>query len=170
MVQLHLVDDNLALVVAWREAFEPYPEVVVHEGDLLSLAKNAVVSPANSSGYMDGGIDQAYRDFFGQQVERRVQEAIRLRPEGHLPVGASLMVRTGHQRIPCLIVAPTMLMPEAASGMDCYRAMRAVLRLAEEDPALGRLVYCPGLGTGVGGVAPAIAASEMAQAYGDWKE
>ena len=37
------------------------------------------------------------------------------RPEGHLPVGASLVVRTGHERIPHLIVAATMLSPETAS-------------------------------------------------------
>jgi hypothetical protein len=60
--------------------------------------------------------------------EDLLAEAIARRPEGHLPVGASLVVRTGHPRIPYLIVAPTMVLPEAVSADHCYRAMRAVLR------------------------------------------
>ena len=43
-------------------------------------------------------------DFFGSQLQERVQDAIARRPGGHLPVGASLVVRTGHGRIPFLIV------------------------------------------------------------------
>jgi O-acetyl-ADP-ribose deacetylase (regulator of RNase III) len=169
-MQLHLVDTDPALVAAWKEFFNPFPEVVVHHDNILAVADNTVVSPANGFGFMDGGIDQVYRDVFGPQVEQRMQEAIARRPEGHLPVGASLLLRTGHSRIPFLIVAPTMLMPEPASGSDCYRAMRAVLRLADQNAELVRAIYCPGLATGVGRVSPAIAAEEMARAYSDWNE
>jgi O-acetyl-ADP-ribose deacetylase (regulator of RNase III) len=169
MVRLHLVDTDPVLVTAWQESFRTFPEVVVREGDLLAVAENAVVSPANGSGFMDGGIDRAYREFFGPGIEQKVQGAIAARPEGHLPVGASLAVRTGHPRVPFLIVAPTMLMPEAVAPDACYRALRAVLRLTGQDPEIGRAVYCPGLGTGVGAVDPAVAAREMAAAYADWK-
>jgi O-acetyl-ADP-ribose deacetylase (regulator of RNase III) len=62
-----------------------------------------------------------------------------------------------------------MLLPEAVGEDACYRALRAVLRLAGQNPQLARAVYCPGLATGVGGVAPAVAAQEMARAYADWK-
>jgi O-acetyl-ADP-ribose deacetylase (regulator of RNase III) len=170
VVRLHLVDINLDMVLAWREAFRPFPEVTVGHGDLLSRAENAVVSPANSFGFMDGGIDRAYAAFFGPQVEERVREAVARRPEGHLPVGAALAVRTGHARIPFLVVAATMVSPEAVSEDHAYRALRAVLRLAGQHPEVGRLLFCPGLATGVGGVAPAAAAMGMAQAYGGWKE
>jgi O-acetyl-ADP-ribose deacetylase (regulator of RNase III) len=167
-MHLQLVDLDTDLVAAWAEAFRPFPEVTVRQADLLAVAENAVVSPANGFGFMDGGIDRAYTDFFGGQIEVRVREAIARRPEGHLPVGASLVVRTGHPRIPYLIVAPTMLMPEAVSEEHCYRAMRAVLRLVGQFPEVGRAVFCPGLGTGVGMVPPRSAAREMARAYGDW--
>lgn len=50
------------------------------------MAEHCVVSPANSYGFMDGGIDAAYRSFFGLQIERTVQEAVARRPEGRLPV------------------------------------------------------------------------------------
>ena len=168
-MRLHLVDYNGHLVNAWTEAFAPFPEVSVQQGDLLAVAKHCVVSPANSYGFMDGGIDAAYFDFFGAQIERTVQDAVTRRPEGHLPVGASLVVRTGHPRVPFLIVAPTMTVPEQVESRHCYRAMRAVLRIVRANAEVGRDVYCPGLATGVGMVPPTDAAAMMAEAYSDWK-
>jgi O-acetyl-ADP-ribose deacetylase (regulator of RNase III) len=170
MLQLHLVDHNPVLVAAWRECFRSFPEVAIRQGDLLAVAENAVVSPANSFGFLDGGIDRAYLAFFGLHIQERVQQASAARPEGHLPVGASIVVRTGHGRIPFLILAPTMLLPEVVAEDHSYRALRAVLRLAGHDAGVGRMVFCPGLGTGVGGGAPDAAAREMAQAYQDWKD
>lgn len=136
-MNLRLVDLNADLVAAWRNAFKAFPEVTIQEANLLAVAENTVVSPANSYGFMDGGIDQAYRDFFGPQIEAKVQDAISRRPEGLLPVGASFVVTTGHRRIPYMIVASTMVMPEAASEVDCYRAMRAVIRVSEQQPDVG---------------------------------
>ena len=101
-MNLHLIDLDGRLVNAWRQAFEPFLEVTIQQGDLLAVARHCVVSPANSHGFMDGGIDAVYRVFFGPEVERRVQDAVSRRPEGHLPVGASLVVRTGNERVPLL--------------------------------------------------------------------
>lgn len=168
-MHLHLVDLNSQLVDAWQKAFAQYPEVSVEHGDLLETAEHCIVSPANSYGLMDGGIDAAYSAFFGEGIGERVHAAISGRPEGYLPVGASLAVYTGHPRIPYLIVAPTMVMPEAVESLNSYRAMRAVLRLLDAEPKLGAKVFSPGLATGVGRVSPESAASMMAEAYGDWK-
>lgn len=168
-MNLHFVDSDQTVFAALREAFSPFSEVTVTHGDLLTVAHNTVVSPANSYGFMDGGIDKAYRAFFGAGVERRIQVAIGRRPEGYLPVGASLVVGTGHADIPYLIVAPTVLMPEAVDEGNCYRAMRAVLRLASAEPDVARAIFSPGLGTGVGRVPPPAAARQMACAYVDWK-
>lgn len=168
-MRLHLVDYNEAIVNAWTESFRDFTEVSVQRGDLLVVAHHCVVSPANSYGFMDGGIDLAYRNFFGPQIERVVQEAIGRRPEGLLPVGASLVVRTEHDRVRFLIVAPTMMLPEQVESRNSYRAMRAILRIAGTDPEIGRDIYCPGLGTGVGMVPPKDAAAMMAQAYREWK-
>jgi O-acetyl-ADP-ribose deacetylase (regulator of RNase III) len=166
---LYLVDADAAVAAALREAFRPFPEVTVECADLLAVAHNTVVSPGNAAGFMDGGFDAALRRFFGPRVEERVREAIGRRAEGYLPVGVSLVVRTGHARIPYLLVAPTMLGPEQIDRESCYRAMRAVLRVAAAQEEVGRAVFCPGLGTGVGEVPPEEAAQEMAQAYRDWR-
>ena len=57
--RLHLVDLEDSLVQAWRAEFAAFPEVEVAEGDILAVARGAIVSPANSQGHMDGGIDLA---------------------------------------------------------------------------------------------------------------
>src|SRR5260221_5227342 len=168
-MNLHLVDLEGDIVSAWLEAFAHFPEVRIHCGDLFAIARHCVVSPANSYGFMDGGIDAAYRAFFGPQIERTVRDAVTRRPEGHLPVGASLVVRTGHQAVPYMIVAPTMTMPESVESRNCYRAMMAILRIAGADAEVGLDVFCPGLATGVGMLPPRNAAAMMAEAYRDWK-
>src|SRR5262249_8706315 len=115
VVRLHFVDLDCDLIDALRTAFEGISDVTCASGDILEVAHPALVSPPNSYGFMDGGIDAAYSAFFGPALQIAVQEAINRRPEGCLPVGASLAVRTGHVQIPFLIVAPTMEMPEEAS-------------------------------------------------------
>jgi len=62
-----------------------------------------------------------------------------------------------------------MLTPEEVSSDNCYRAMRAVLRLMKAEPEIGREVFCPGLATGIGGVTPADAAKQIFRAYDDWR-
>ncbi|MBX7220597.1 MAG: macro domain-containing protein [Blastocatellia bacterium] len=167
-MKLHLIDLDPLLVAAWQTAFANFPEVEIQAADILEVAHTCVVSPANSYGFMDGGIDLAYRDFFGARIEKKVQDHIALRPEGLLPVGASLLVRTGNDRIPYLLVAPTMELPGPVGFQNCYHAMVAVLRIAHKSAELVPDVFCPGLGTGCGRVAPEMAASEMAAAYRDW--
>ena len=167
-MRLHLVDVNTLLVRAWEIEFRAHQDVAVSEGDILKVAENSIVSPANSHGYMDGGIDFLYMQFFGEGIQSRVQEAISTRPEGMLPVGASLLVPTGNTRIPYLIVAPTMEFPEPVPASNAYRAMRAILRLAAKESVAIANIYCPGLATGTGRVDPEDAAREMAAAFRDW--
>jgi O-acetyl-ADP-ribose deacetylase (regulator of RNase III) len=167
MFRLTLVDTNADLVAAWQTTFRGL-SVAIEQGDILQLAENTLVSPANSLGIMDGGIDAAYTEYFGLALSAHVQEAISRRPEGLLPVGAAILLRTGHRRIPLLISAPTMELPGPVPATNAYRAMRAVLRTAAGAPGLVTHVYCPGLATGVGHVEPTDAAEAMARAFEDW--
>jgi O-acetyl-ADP-ribose deacetylase (regulator of RNase III) len=167
-MQLHLVDIDADVVRAWEAAFAGLPGVDIACEDILRVARVCVVSPANSFGYMDGGLDEAYYDFFGPQIQVKVQAEIDRRPERLLPVGGSLLIPTGHPRIPFLIVAPTMEMPGPVWRANVYHAMVAVLRCAARRADVITDVYCPGLATGTGRVEPSIAAAEMAAAYRDW--
>src|SRR5690348_1808703 len=98
-MRLHLVDRSEDLVRVWEVAFRAYPEVVIERGDILKAAHTALVSPANSYGYMNGGIDLAYRHFFGIQIEHTVQRRIQEVAGAYLPVGQAVLVETGHDRI-----------------------------------------------------------------------
>lgn len=167
-MKLFLVDVEPDLIACWKKEFKSFPEVEIFYDDILAIAHNAIVSPANSYGFMDGGIDQLYLDYFGIQVQGLEQDAISRRREGYLPVGASVVVKTGDSKIPYLVVSPTMLMPEKIPAANCYFAMASSLLAASATPGITHL-FCPGLGTGVGGVPFDVAAVEMANAFRKWK-
>ena len=167
-MKLHLVDLNSDVVSAWMEAFAQHTEVDIEQASILDIATDTIVSPANSHGFMDGGIDLVYLRHFGQQLQDRVRDMIYRRPEGILPVGTAEIVKTMHDKIPWLIVAPTMEMPEAVPQINAHRAFSAVLRLTDRHPELSD-IYCPGFCTGVGQVSPIDSASSMEAAYSAWK-
>jgi O-acetyl-ADP-ribose deacetylase (regulator of RNase III) len=114
---------------------------------------------------MNGGIDLAYRTFFGLELERTVQAKIKEVAGNYLPVGQAILVHTNHERIPHMISAPTMFIPEPIDAADCELAMVAALKVALENPEACATVFCPGMGTGVGRVPARDAANAMAKAY-----
>jgi O-acetyl-ADP-ribose deacetylase (regulator of RNase III) len=164
-MRLHLVDRSAQLAHEWAAAFRSFPEVHVEQGDILSAAHTALVSPANSYGYMNGGIDLAYRNFFGVQIEHAVQRRIKEVAGAYLPVGQAVLIQTGHERIPFLISAPTMFIPEPIEPAACQAAMAAALSVAFAHRDRWAALYCPGMGTGVGRLPPREAARAMAAAY-----
>lgn len=161
------VDPRLAR--AWRQAlpqeFGP-AAVQVIEGDILSLPMDAVVSPANSFGFMDGGLDALYTRFFGPQLQERLQRMIREQADGELLVGQALPVETGHARIPWCISAPTMRVPRRLESAEAaYLATRAAVRCALAAGV--ESVAIPGMGTGTGGLPPESAARAMLRGIQD---
>ncbi|MEL7025034.1 MAG: macro domain-containing protein [Pseudomonadota bacterium] len=168
-LSLRLVDLNPAVVDAWRIAFRASPEVRIYVGDIFEYARCCVVSPANSYGFMDGGIDAVYTKRFGNDLQLRLQDKIRRLDGQLLPVGASLLIETRDSTIPYMISAPTMETPGPVPSHNAFYAMAAVLNCWSKHSELLPEVYCPGLCTDVGHVEPAMAAEEMAKAYGKWK-
>lgn len=165
-LKLHLRDRNPAVVAAWRYFFDDVPDVTISEGDILELGGDAIVSPANSFGWMDGGIDLAYRERFGTRIERVVQTGIQTAFDGELPVGQAFIVGTDDSRIQNLVVAPTMRVPGPVIGtVNAYLAMRAALLAARERPDVTLL--CPGLCTLTGRMSPHRAAFQMRHAWRD---
>ena len=167
-MKLHLVDLNPEVVAAWKVAFADHPEVDISEASILDVATDAIVSPANSHGFMDGGIDRVYLLHFGSQLQDSVRDMIYRRSEEMLPVGAAELVDTRHSDALWLIVAPTMEMPEAVPATNAQRAFAAVLRLSNRHPEIED-ICCPGLCTGVGQVSALDSAEAMESAYSDWK-
>lgn len=155
------------LLDAWAQFFGAAENVTLTEGDITQLECDAVVSPANSFGFMDGGLDHALSERLGWDLEKKLQKMIKDLPEGELLVGQALVLETGDPKIPFLISAPTMRIPtnfNIDTSVNAYLAMKAVLIKAKADPRINTLAI-PGLCTGVGRMQPMIAARQMFQAY-----
>ena len=168
--RIHLIDREPALVKAWEEAFAEFDFVSCVQGDYFSIPADAMVSPANSFGIMDGGLDLAIRDTLGLQVQDAVQRVIVARHHGELPVGSAELVPTEDTRWPFLVAAPTMRIPESvAQTVNAYLAFRAILLAVkrhntEAGQSLIRTLVCCGLGTGIGGLEARRCAVQMRMA------
>ena len=169
---LKLVDLNGKVADAWREQFASMPHVEIVCGRFEDVEEyDCIVSPANSFGLMDGGIDLALINHFGPDLMGRVQERIIREFFGEQPVGTCFIVPTGNKLHPYLAHAPTMRVPTVIRGTEnCYLAMAAMLR---EVAMFNRgtngttidTVLCPGLGTATGRMPASEAARQMALAY-----
>jgi len=170
MFTIHLRDISPDFAAAWDIEFANAADIEVSCGDIFDVKADAIVSPANSFGYMDGGIDLVYSRYFGWELQEKLQALIVERHFGELPVGQAVVVPTGHASIPFLVSAPTMRVPTSiARTINVYLAFRATLIAVIEynsntsSPIESLLV--PGLGTGVGEVPPERAARQMKIAY-----
>ena len=173
-LKLVLTAVDLPLAEAWEEFCGDLDFVSVYHGSIFDVGCEAVVSPANSFGFMDGGIDLAYSLRFGWDLQERLQAAIRERHHGELLVGMAEIVETGSADIPYLIAAPTMRVPMVLrDSVNPFLAARAVLGLwrdgvMSDGPYAGKpvrdvieTIAFPGLGTGVGQVLPKVCARQM---------
>ena len=126
------------------------------QGSLLDVEAQAIVNAANSHGLMGGGVAGIIRRAAGSQVE---DEA---RAQAPIPVGHAVVTSGGRTSFAGIIHAPTM--PEPAMRIPVQNvklATRAALRLADERGF--RSLAIPGMGTGVGRVAPEEAAEGMVE-------
>jgi O-acetyl-ADP-ribose deacetylase (regulator of RNase III) len=172
MTQLtcYLRDLDTKLVAAWEYYFKDIPEVQPSAGDIFGVEADAIVSPANSFGYMDGGIDRVYSKHLGWHLQERLQELLRREYDGELPVGMAVIIETDHPKIPYLISAPTMHIPANVSNtLNAYLAFRAALRAVqkknEAQSGAIKSIICPGMATATGEMPPEICAKQMYAAY-----
>lgn len=172
-VRYLLRDRNPQMHAAWTRSFAGptlASRVEVSCGDIFDLRATALVSPANSFGFMDGGIDLVYSQRFGWGLQERLQTLLRAEHDGELPVGQAVIVPTLDAAIPYLISAPTMRVPmDVADTLNAYLAFRAVLRAVKQHNRSGApridSVLCPGLGTAVGRMPHARCARQMLAAF-----
>ncbi|NML20631.1 Appr-1-p processing protein [Pseudoflavitalea sp. G-6-1-2] len=158
-----LTDMNPRMISAWQEFFKGKEGVSIIEGDLTAMNCDAIVSPANSFGFMDGGVDYAISERLGWELEKRLQQQIRELPEGELLVGRAMVLETGDKLIPYLISAPTMRIPtnfNIDTSVNAYLAMKAALLAALQHPHISS-VAITGFCTGVGRMQPIISARQM---------
>ena len=168
---LYLIDSKEELCDKWRQVFSSYPEIEVLTGDYFQQSADAIVSPANSFGIMDGGLDLAIRNELGFQVETDIQKVILNKYHGEMPIGSAEIISTSHDRCSYIITAPTMRIPEnVAFTLNTYIAFRAILiainSFNESKPKRTiKTLICSGLGTGIGSMEPTKCAAQMRIAY-----
>jgi O-acetyl-ADP-ribose deacetylase (regulator of RNase III) len=166
-----LTDINTEVVEAWRAAFADTPEIEIRNGSLLDEDVDAWVSPTNSRGRMDGGVDAVIKRYLGAGIQLRVQKAIRSQFAGALPVGSAVCVPSGAVKPRFLISTPTM---ETSSqnvsetlnvALACAAAFQAIHQQNNEAPGSIRSVALVGMGAQTGRVPARVCANLMWTGY-----
>jgi O-acetyl-ADP-ribose deacetylase (regulator of RNase III) len=176
LVKVVLVDVNPKMVAAWRTTFEENPEVEIVQGSMLDQPVSAWVSPTNSAGSMDGGLDAVIKKHFGQSVETAVQKEIARLYHGKMPVGHATCVPTGMHQPRFLISTPTMaqssedISDTMNVALACAAAFQAVHMQNAREPGGIRSVALPGLGANTGRVPVEICADLMWTGYNLFRE
>ncbi|MFY0673136.1 MAG: macro domain-containing protein [Bacteroidia bacterium] len=155
------------MVDSWNKYFHSEKNVTIMQGDLTEVTVDALVSPANSFGFMDGGVDYAISMRLGWDLQDELQKKIKEQPEGELLVGKALTIPTNDDLIPYLISAPTMRVPMSfniATSINAYLAMKATLIEAQRHHHINEIAIT-GFCTGVGKMPRDIAANQMYQAF-----
>ena len=138
-------------------------KIKVLKGDLTEINTDAIVNPANSLGYMGGGVAGAIKRKGGEEIEK---EAVEKAP---IPVGKAIATTPGRLKCRYVIHAPTMERPAMRIGVDnVEKATRAAFELAKNMKL--KSIALPGMGTGVGGVREEDAARAMMDVAKDYVE
>ncbi len=179
-MQIYLLDRNPEITNAWCEYFK-YTGVNIITQDFGDFIKEhsdmeAIVSPANSFGLMDGGYDKAIIDYYGPELMEQVQSAIIEKWCGEQPVGTSISVpirnrfytKISHgafeQFNPILIHTPTMRTPEIIEDPRIiYQCMRTCLIEAINQKV--ESIVIPAFGGCTGNVSPQVIAKMMFLAF-----
>jgi len=167
-MRIILWDRKQSMCDAWKAAAQQTDigsvtiEIRCGRITLEQQGNTSYVSPANSFGFMDGGIDAWYASL-DPDVERYVRDTILHSHNGELPVGSSFCLGFSFGG---LIVAPTMRTPMILpkDSVNVYLAMRAAC--IEWNPfgpfaSVNEELVVPGMGTGVGQMDPEISARQM---------
>ncbi|MFD6548667.1 ADP-ribosyltransferase domain-containing protein [Streptomyces sp. NPDC058398] len=166
-----LTDVNERVVEAWRAAFADTPGIEIRKGSILDEDVDAWVTPTNSQGRMDGGVDAVIKRYLGSGIQVRVQRAIRDRFAGPMPVGSAVCVPSGATVPRYLISTPTMVRSSQNVSatlnvaLACAAAFQAVHRQNRKKPGSIRSVALVGLGAQTGQVPARVCANLMWTGY-----
>lgn len=183
MIQFILFDNNKAIVKSFKKQFQDVPEFQVRLCDVVELIRSGeidiIISPANSFGFMDGGIDEIYMEQFNgiQEVVINKIDSYNVKDKylrTYLPVGSSTLVPTNDKDCPYLLSTPTMRIPQTIRNTDnVYYAFSSILHSTRNINDIFKnkdkvTIAVPGLGTGVGKITSDECASDMKRAFMDF--
>lgn len=182
MPRILFFDTNETIIEELKKKFSQKEEFYINYeiGNIENICQSrhidAIVSPANSFGYMDGGIDAIYMRMF-ENIENIVMDFVKNNGvpnsvgEKYMPIGSAFFVPlkcSNKQKIPLLISAPTMYLPQPIVGTyNVYYAFLAILQLTKTWDN-NNIIAIPGLGTGIGDIDPIEHANQIYNAYHDF--
>lgn len=170
MVKYIFFDLSESLVNEYQKQLQDFSNTEFIKIKVQDLVKDhdidIITSPANSYGYMCGGIDYIYSQMF-KNVEKLVQDSITNSGKAYLPVGDALLVSLGRSKPSSIICAPTMKTPSNISRTpeNIYYCMLAILEITK---GMDKTVAIPGLGTGCGGLSVEESAFQIKKAFRDF--
>ena len=157
-----IADHNKSTISSINEC---NPSFEVEEGNPLAFDVDAIVSPANTKGIMNGGYDAVLRRFFGVSIEYLVRQYLE---KFKIDVGQAIAVKTGHPKVHWLIVTPTVSVTgEGLSGHESvsYACAYNSVKVAHEKNV--KYLGMTGLGSGVGGLDRRLSARQQVQGIED---
>jgi O-acetyl-ADP-ribose deacetylase (regulator of RNase III) len=166
-----LVDINARVVDAWKAVFADTPEVQIYKGSITDQYVDAWVSPTNSRGSMDGGVDAVIKRRLGSRIQTHVRDAIRKQYGGSMPVGSATCIPTGVSAPKFLISTPTMVQSVENVGetmnvaLACAAAFQAIHMQNAREPGSIESVALVGMGAATGRVPPRVCANLMWTGY-----
>ncbi len=117
--------------------------IEIELGDITAEEVDAIVNPANSYGFMGGGVAGAIKEKGGSEIELAAIE------KAPIPLGHAILTTSGNLRCKHIIHSPTMEQPGALTTIDNVKeATLAALKVADDGDL--KTIAIPGMGTGVG--------------------
>ena len=90
MMKFNLVDLNKNMIFSWKKFFGENKELNIINDSIFNIKTDIIISPCNSYGFLDGGLDLKIKEFFGDYIEKRIQNKIKSDFNGELLVGDSM--------------------------------------------------------------------------------
>lgn len=176
---IHFISINPSFIEATKECFGNTENITYTVGNVQDMSRidTAFISPANSFGFMDGGIDYVYSRVMFPGIEKQVKDNIsRLGfktdlGRNYLPVGSGMVINTCPYT--CLVVVPTMFLPhDVSKTRNAYHAFMAALHVLEKmhkDNSSIHILACPALCCGYGKMTYEDSATQIYQAFIEYK-
>lgn len=170
-LKIYIVDNNQYTTQVFEDAFDNYPNIIVINDDLYHFFDEhrdeieALVSPANSYGHMDGGFDARLSDILGWDFQLKVQQYIKEHFNSCQPVGTSFIIKT-HMPHLSLIHTPTMKYPSRIRDDKIVTTCTT----STLECALANNIKClilPVFGGACGGLSPEVTSKRMKEAIDD---
>ena len=153
-----------------QKSFQDLPNFEFRRTNILQVTQaDCIVSPANSYGLMDGGVDGPINYGLNYIDARIVRPYIQKYFYGEQPVGTCVIFETGQNNYRYLAHTPTMRIPtDVSNTQNPYLAFRALLReLLNHNKKYNNIktVLMTGFCTGAGNFSADKAGKQMRIAY-----